>query len=324
MSPFRIKILVIILLGVFSVPVIFAEDFESNITFTAVTYDDGSGRALKQPTWAFFDNKANELYVTDVGNHRIIIFDKDLMFKYSFKHFVKDRHLDRRIEGEPKAVITNSYGDMIVIDNLADYLDILDFRGDPLDKIYPNLLLNDSTLKVKPVSLCIDNNDNIYVIVVGDVTQIMVLDEDFNLKRTFGKKGGNEKDFNMPIAIATKDSLIWVTDIYAKPAVKVFDTLGNYIFGFGMHDVKRADVSLPSAIVITQDSVDNQLIWIVDALRQVIKVYNDKGEFLSFVGDFGHQLGEFQYPMGLTVTKDNVFYVVEKIGNRIQRFRLKK
>ncbi|NOY88549.1 MAG: hypothetical protein GXO93_04040, partial [FCB group bacterium] len=60
------------------------------------------------------------------------------------------------------------------------------------------------------------------------------------------------------------------------------------------------------------------------ALRQVIKVYNDKGEFLSFVGGFGHQLGEFQYPMGLTVTKDNVFYVVEKIGNRIQRFRFKK
>jgi hypothetical protein len=99
--------------------------------------------------------------------------------------------------------------------------------------------------------------------------------------------------------------------------------MGNYICGFAGHDIERADVSLPSGIFVTDDSSDGTLIWVTDALRQVLKVYKSDGIMQVQIGGFGYKLGEYQYPAGITGTGDGHFFVAEKVGNRIQRFLLK-
>jgi sugar lactone lactonase YvrE len=299
-----------------------SQDLVERVTFNAVTYDDGSGGSLRNPWSASFDDRARELFICDAGNGRIVIYDDDLTPRYSFTHFVTPRSGAELTRGEPRATVTNSQGDIFIVDNLAPYIDVADFRGAVFTRIYPNRLLGDTTLQLRPQALAIDSADNLYVIVSGDKQTVLVLDRDYNLKRQFGQKGTAPKDFSAPVAIAEHKGLLYISDMYAIPALKVFDTTGTYLRGFGAHDVDRADLSFPSAIVISEDTSGAPLIWVADNLRQVIKVYDETGTWLANVGGFGDQLGEFRYPSGLAIEGNSTFFVVERFGNRIQRFVL--
>jgi len=126
------------------------------------------------------------------------------------------------------------------------------------------------------------------------------------------------------VGIAVTNEKLFVSDIYAIPAVKVFDTLGNYLLGFGGHNVDKSDLSLPSGMMISIDSASNsELIWTCDALRQVVKVFDSAGNFLANIGGFGYSLGEFRYPANISGDGKKIFYIVEKVGGRIQRFEFK-
>ncbi len=300
-----------------------ASDIPSRITFDAITFDDGMGIALRSPRSIFFDRRSGELTVADAGNNRIIIYDRNLKPLFSFDHFVRDRYTGMIVKGEPKAVAVNSLGEIIVIDNLVEYLEVLDFRGTPLEKFTVGQILGDSAIKARPECLAIDAADNLYLGVTGKMTAVLMLDKNLKLIRVIGKKGPLPSELNTILAVTESEGLLYLTDLYSVPAVKIFDTSGNYISGFAGHDIEEPDLSLPSGIAVSEDSIDGTLIWVTDALRQVIKVYNSDGDMLVQVGGFGYKLGEYQYPAGIAFTGDGHFFVSEKVGNRIQRFLLK-
>jgi hypothetical protein len=160
----------------------------------------------------------------------------------------------------------------------------------------------------------------LYVATGGEVVTVMVLDDYFNLDKMIGKRGSGPEDFNTVLTLQVHQNRLYTTDLYATPAVKVFDTSGAYLFGFGGHDVERADLSFPSGLAILEADPGEVTIWIADGLRQVLKVYDASGEFLQLVGGFGLRAGEFRYPADLAAMGDSVLYIVERVGNRIQRF----
>ena len=320
-------VILILAAGVHLAPVPVAGQDEvastSDFTITAMVYDDGWQRMLRNPGALHYDPTSRELFVTDGGNHRVVIYDHDLTPKYSFEHFVRDKRTGRAMKGEPRDVAVNSLGEIILIDNLASHISVLDYRGKLLEKIYPNALYGDTTLNIKPQCLAIDETDNLYVAVSGDVTTIMVLDNLFDLKKMISRRGGGKAEFNSPLACQVQKGRIYVTDLYAEPAVKVFDTSGAFLFGFAGHDIDRGDVSFPAGIAVMENASGEQNIWVVDGLRQVIKVFNEAGEFSEIVGGYGFSPGEFRYPSDIADMGEGAFSVVERIGNRIQRFQTK-
>ncbi len=159
-----------------------------DFNITAIAFDDGWQKNLRSPGSLFFDKSADELFVTDAGNGRVVIYDKLLNPKYSFEHFVIEQRSGRLIKGEPRDLAVNKLGEIILSDNLADYLDVLDFRGKSLQKVYLNTLYGDTSLTIKPQSLAIDSEDNLYVITTGDIVTIMVLDEYFELEKDYRSK----------------------------------------------------------------------------------------------------------------------------------------
>ncbi|MDH4157313.1 MAG: NHL repeat-containing protein [candidate division Zixibacteria bacterium] len=298
-----------------------ADDINSRIVVTGLVFDDGANRRLRNPSSLHYDANAGEVVIADAGNSRILIYDRDLIPRYSFDHFVPDRSTGQLVKGQPKAVAVNSHGEIIISDNLVNYLEVLDFRGRPIEKIFLDAALGDTSLTIRPECFTIDEQDNLYVVTTGDLVTVLVLGPDYQLKRSFGQKGTGPTDFNTVISICHRDGWIYLADVYATPAVKVFDTAGAYIKGFGGHQVDRADVSLPSGIAVMVDGDGQKYVWIVDGLRQVIKVLDSEGAFQAFVGGFGFGLGEFRYPTAIAFS-GNVFYVLEKVGGRIQSFRI--
>lgn len=317
----RTLVIGLLLVAALAAPRLRAEDFEARMSVTAIAFDDGSGLPLRGATGAFWDRHARELLVCDPGHHQIVIFDENLSPLFSFQHFVPARQEDKLVPGEPKAAVTNSRGDILVIDNLSPAIDVLDFRGESIELLVPAQLLGDSTLSLKAEALAIDDQDNLYVIVSGDRQTIMVLGPDYQLKRTIGKSGIEIQDFNTLLAITVAKDKLYVTDLNARPAIKVFDTAGTYLMGFGAHDVEKTDFTMPLGIAVVTDSSGVTNLWICDALRQVVRVFDDSGRYISSVGGYGDDIGQYRQPAGIAWDRANGLFLVEKVGARVQKYQ---
>jgi len=295
---------------------------EPLLSIEALAYDDGWGNPFRNPSALFVDRISGELFVSDGGNGRVVIFDLELGHKFSLPHFVTDDLTGGRKRGEPRDLVVTADGEIILIDNLADYLDVLDFRGNLLERIHLDRLLGDTTLSLKPVSLAIDHDQTLYVATGGDVVTVMVLSSSFELIRTIGQGGSGPEDFNTLLDIAVWNEKLFTTDLYAEPAIKIFDISGEFRSGFGGHDVDRGGLSFPAGITIVESVLSEPLIWVVDGLRQVIKVFDMEGKVVSFVGGYGAGPGEFRYPADLTQASDSVIFLLERVGGRVQKLRV--
>ncbi len=297
------------------------ETLADSVWFTGYSLEDGVGGKLRAPLGIFCDPNTDEVFVT--AGKRVILYDRNLNVKYTIDHFVNDRSTGRPVPGEPRSVAVDADGNIYLVDNLADYVDFLDFRGQPISRIYPNRLVNDTTLKIKPEVVVVDETGKIYISVAGDMQTIMVLDSDHRLIRQIGQKGDRPENFNTQVGLGAHHGYVCVTDLYAIPAVKVFDTLGEFKLGWGGHDVDREDFSLPSGVAIHKNDSGLVRFWIADALRHVIKVFSEEGEFVCNIGGYGERQGEFTYPVGVSVGTKNTFFVCEKVLGRIQRLEIR-
>jgi hypothetical protein len=294
--------------------------WQNRIRVTAMTYDDGFGLGLKNPAGVWYDRAACEVLVADAGNGRIVIYDSVLTALYSFRHYVTDPATRTNVLGEPQALAINSQGEILIADGRTDILDLVDFRGRLITSVSPGRLLNDSTLRLKTTCLTCDEFDRFYVIVGGGLTRLLVLDRDLQLVRQFGEKGDLPAHFNAPVSVSVHGERVYVGDVYGLPAVKIFDTLGQFLFGFGGHELDRKDLSFPSGVGFLRISPESEYTLVLDKLRQAAKVYTEKGDFVTLIGGYGNQPGLLQYPSGLATDGKSTIYIVEKTGSRLQKY----
>lgn len=158
-------------------------------------------------------------------------------------------------------------------------------------------------------------------------------------------------------AVDKLDGRLYVADIDRRQVV-VFDSLGNYLTGFGERESARpADVfvaesdvwvaDIENHAVLVYDKGDYRLrarlpnaaegdpgylfqptnIWVTDERLYVsdfgdfkIKVYTRQGEFLSSVGSYGRALGQFTRPKGIAVDRGSILYVVDAGFQNVQMF----
>jgi len=300
-----------------------SDTIPNHVFIAAVAYNDGFGVSLKDPAGIWYQKSTGEVYVADAGNGRVIIYDSLLTATYSFRHFVKDPSTGEMVIGEPRGIVVNTDGEILLLDARSDRLDLLDFRGRLLTSIAPNRLLNDSSLSLVLTAATIDENGNFYVMVSGDLVQVLVLDRDLNLIRQIGEQGNLPEQLNTPSAIGVSGGRIYIGELRGLPAVKVFDTLGQFQFGFGGHDIQPEDLSLPAGITFLDGTLTGTVSLVVDGLRHVVKLFNSDGKCVSTIGGFGFLPGLLQYPSGLSSDGGSTFYVVEKGGERVQRYDLK-
>ncbi len=301
-----------------------ADAFQQRVVVTAIVYDDGFGSMLKNPAGITFDPHSGEIFVADAGNGRVVVYDRQLDSKYTFSHYVVEPITNRKTLGQPKSMAVSKEGDIILIDGFSDVIDRLDFRGRVIDQCRPSLLLGDSALKLRPMCIAADEqSERYYVLITGELTKILVLDDDLRLVSQIGEKGTKPHQFDSPTALAVHQGKIYVGDLRATPCVKIYDTAGTYLLGFAEHDVDRKDLSFPVGFSFLADEAGGEYILVTDALRQVTKVYQSNGEFFTAIGGIGVAPGLVQYPSGAASDSPTSFYVVERSGGRVQRYEIK-
>ncbi len=147
---------------------------------------------------------------------------------------------------------------------------------------------------------------------------VTILDENGNKKRSFGKRGAGDGEFNFPTSIwIDKTGWAYIVDAL-NYRIQLFDENGNFILAFGQAGNVSGSFSLPKGIAT--DSYGN--IYVTDALFHLVQIFNNKGQFLYSFGAQGREQGQFWMPAGIFIDPSNNIYVADSYNSRIQIFSL--
>jgi DNA-binding beta-propeller fold protein YncE len=255
---------------------------------------------LAEPRGVAVDRVRGEVWVADARAGVVALFTPEGVPVFASRG---DGHLK-----EPSRVAVGPDGRLYVLDNDRSKVKILSYRGEFLG------MLDLPGLPAAPVfgAVAFDAEGNLFV---GENSgcQVHVFTREFKRRTAFGSCGAGEGEFQSIAGIAVDRERIYVVD-HQVLAVQVFDRRGNFLKGWGKHDMGVQNVSLPEDIAL--DSKGR--IVVIDALRHEIKFFDQDGVFLGRFGGLGSRAGQIAFPSGVAIGADDRLYVVEKGNGRLQ------
>lgn len=257
--------------------------------------------AFSSPMGIWFDEKAREVWVADTKNNLIGVFNPDGAPLFTFG---SDRLR------QPVRVVTDPKGRVYVLDSERSKIKVFNYRGDALgDLTLPGV--GDAAIFG---TIAFDADGNFYV-GENDSCQVLVYGPEFKPRQRFGTCGSDEGQFQAITGIAVDKDRIVVTDAQVL-AVQVFDKHGDFLRGWGHHDMGIQNFSLPASVAV--DSLGH--VVVLDTLRHEIKFFDAEGTFLARFGGLGSRIGQEAYPSGIVIDASDRLYVVEKGNQRVQVF----
>jgi len=168
---------------------------------------------------------------------------------------------------------------------------------------------------IKQPSGVIVDRDNYLYIIDTSTKKVKKYSPEGKFISTFGKTGKEFRKLKIPggIAIDSRGN-IYVTDAKTH-GVLLFSATGRYRTKWGIRmGSGNADFNTPLGIVA--DSSDN--IYVVDSRNNRIKKYSSNGRMQKAWGKQGSSDGDFIYPKGIAVNKNNEVFVIDRV--RVQKF----
>lgn len=262
------------------------------------------GTPFKIPQGVYYDAAHDEVFVADTGNRRIGVFDGKGVPKFTFA-------VELGLE-QPIAVTTDDDGNIYVLDSGGSSIAVFSYRGEPLRRIE----LGEPRDK-KPViaSGMARGPDGLIYVIDGVGGRILVHEIGGEFVRVIRSTGSSKLRAPYDVAFDAEGTL-YVSDRQGTP-VQAYTAKGRYLRGWGRHDIGAEDFSVPSGIAVDPGGGN---ILVVDPPRQDIKVFSPGGEFLGRFGGFGWRAGQVAYPTDVAMGRGGRFYVVERVGRRVQIF----
>jgi len=152
--------------------------------------------------------------------------------------------------------------------------------------------------------------------------RIQVFDRDGQFVRGWGSFGSEPGQFNEPWGLAIDDQYLYVADTW-NHRIQKFTLDGTLVGVFGQSGSPAAEdpsggLGLffgPRDIVLLGDD----RLLVTDTGNHRLQELTRDGEFISVIGSFGNQLGQFNEPVGLAVGPDGSVFVADTWNGRIQR-----
>ncbi len=267
---------------------------------------------FNNPRGAAFDPADGAVYVANKADHRIEIFSPTGRPLGRFVHRVEGAD-GATVDGDPSALAFDRAGHLLVVDNRALYVDVLDRRGRPVARL--------PVPEGHPVAVACARDGRIYVGTTAEVSRVYVFRADFVPAGSWGAPGEEPGQLQAVTALAElADGSIVVACARTKLGIQVFTPAGVYIRGFASHEMGPGNISLPSGVAGSADG----RIWVADEIRQSIQVFDKDGGFIAQAAGAGEAPGELVYPSSLSVDGRGLMAVTEGGGGRLQVLRISK
>ena len=165
-----------------------------------------------------------------------------------------------------------------------------------------------------PQDLALDSAGNVYVTDYGN-RRIQKFDNDGNFLHTWGTKGSENGQFQVPAGIAIGNDFVYVVDNDLN-RVQKFDTFGKYITQWGSKGTESGQFLLPQNIA----DDPNGDVYVADTGNSRIQKFSADGKFLLSWGSSGLGNGQFLNPRGVAADSQGSIYVSDSGNYRIQKF----
>jgi len=220
----------------------------------------------------------------------------------------------RLILGEDEDIAINKpygvavAGDKIFIcDTFIHGLDVIDMKDNSFEQFIPT---GKGELK-QPINCTVDSLGNVYV-ADSERKQVVIFDNEGNYTGSFG-----DPESFKPVDVAVKYGKIWVTNL-AQHQVMVFSCDSSHEL---LSVWPEFDKSNPSSLFSpTNLYISDNKVYVTDFGDFKIKEYTLDGEFITSLGTYGQNPGQFVRPKGLAVDKDENLYVVDAGFENVQIF----
>ena len=228
-----------------------------------------------------------EIFVTDRGNDRILVFTEKGKFIKSFGH---------NLVNEPSGIAIDNEGRIFVASAGDNKVLLFNPRGE-----YVKIVHSEGSL-LRPLGLSLTQQGN-PIVCDSKNRCIKIFSASGNLMKTIGK--GRLK---LPLDCAFHDNKIYVSDKEAD-LIKVYNSKsGKFIFEFAPHDSygeKR------TTLCVAIDKTGHLLVTRADR----VNVFTLDGIFVTSFGTTS-----VQFPCGVSVLQDGRIIVTDFIQNRLQIF----
>ena len=277
-----------------------------------VVGESSEAMSLTKPVDIYSDGKG-KVFVADPGLQGVMVFD--MIEKQTAMLGGENASIQFT---SPVAVTGDSQGLIYVSDSAKGRILVFDSKGNSRRVV-------DTAPHVKRTgSVALDEKRQRMLVVDTREHRIVVLDMQGNFITTIGKRGGEDGEFNFPVAITLnhKDEIIVADAMNAR--VQIFDKDGKFLRKFGQRGDGPADFQIIKGVAV--DSEDH--IYVTEGKGHKLVIFGTNGEYLLTVGGLYSSVttgkrapGGFVIPQGISIDDKDVIYVVDQLNRRFQVFQ---
>jgi DNA-binding beta-propeller fold protein YncE len=257
---------------------------------------------LNAPRGIFVDSKREEVWVADTGNGIIGVFTPEgvPLFAFGPNDYLR----------EPTMVCLDPGGRVLVLEGQRTAIRIFSYRGEYVG----DLKLSGTDEKPVFTAMAFDADGSFYI-AENTRAEVLVYDSELRLQRRFGSRGTAEGEFQSIGSIFLTAGEVYIVD-HQVLAVQVFDKKGNFLRGWGKHEMGREHFSLPNSVAVDSHG----RVIVIDSMRHEIKLFDRSGKFLDRFGGMGRRSGNVTYPTSVAIDAKDHIYVVDRGNSRITVF----
>ena len=155
-----------------------------------------------------------------------------------------------------------------------------------------------------PHNITTTTNDD--VVMLDNInTDVVILNKDMKLIRSFGQGSGDSK-LNNPQGVAVGHNVIAVSE-YSDHVVKKFTLQGDYLSKFGSYGSGDGQFTNPQGLTFNSKG----LLYVVDRSNCRVQIFDNDNKFLFKFGSKGSNPGQFQYPRYIALDSSDQVYVTD-------------
>lgn len=285
------------------------EDAQKNFmnkvwSWIAGIFDVSQMNQLQQPHGGTVD-KNGIVYVVDVGNAGVMVFDKKS--KYSNQNLPLWIKADKEtFFKSPIDIELGKEDELLVTDSELGRVFRLSREGEPLGH-FGSKELN------RPTGIARDTRRGLIFVADTHDHDIKVYDEkNYDYIASIGRRGERSGEFNFPTHMTFVEDQLYVVDMM-NSRVQVFDFNGDFLFSFGEMGKFVGQFSKPKGIAVDSDGN----IYVLDSYFDHLLIFNSSGKLLLAIGGTGSQVGEFYLPTGVWIDANDQIYISDMGNNRV-------
>ncbi len=287
------------------------------ITTLHIIREDYQGKRLSYPSKLFVDSVKREIYITDSGNGRILVYTHDFYPLLTIgKQDRIEAPLGMAIDPEGYLFIAQSPGAEHKKGRISMLNPCLRWKKDIFFQGFEDA---DS---FRPTNIALNKAGMLYVAGNGYCGAV-VLNQDgtfSHLLTTIDRlgKGKKQKATICDVEIDDAGNIYLLSEDMGR--IYVYDHKENFLFKFGKKGGGSGKLSRPRGLAVDGR---NKKVYVIDYMRHTANVYSTDGHFLFEFGGKGWGRGWFQYPCDINVDTSGNVLVADTFNHRVQVLNLR-